>query len=83
MIALKTRKYTSKLTYIGFVSFYGQIFFLQYVQFGILQRFLHLECILSSIFRSRSLNLISPIAHVLGISFNTIMRNVAYLICLS
>lgn len=70
--------------YIGFVSFYGQIFFLQYVQSEILQRFLHLECMLSSIFRSRSLNLISPIAHhVLGISFNTIMRNVAYLICLS
>lgn len=54
-------------------------FSLQSVQFEILQRFLHLECI----FRSRSLNLISPIAHVLGISFNTIMRNVAYLICLS
>lgn len=60
-----------------------KFFFLQYVQFEILQRFLHLECILSSIFRSRSLNLISPIARVLGISFNTIMRNVAYLICLS
>lgn len=47
MIALKTRKYTLKLTYIGFVSFYGQIFFLQYVQFEILQRFLHLECMYS------------------------------------